>query len=52
MVLCMYDYSVDTNDAYLDLRAALDSVERSRPDDCQSPIVMKGYQFHAEYSIP
>lgn len=41
MVLLQYDYSVDTNDAYLDLRAALDSVERSLPDDCQSPIVMK-----------
>ena len=41
LVLLQYDYSVDTNDAYLDLRAALDSVERSLPDDCQSPIVMK-----------
>lgn len=41
MVLLQYDYSVDTNDAYLDLRAALDSMERSLPDDCQSPIVMK-----------
>ena len=41
MVLLQYDYSVDINDAYLDLRAALDSVERSLPDDCQSPIVMK-----------
>ena len=41
MVLLQYDYSVDTNDAYLDLRSALDSVERSLPDDCQSPIVMK-----------
>ena len=41
MVLLQYDYSVDTNDAYLDLRAALDSVEKSLPDDCQSPIVMK-----------
>ena len=41
MVLLQYDYSVDTNDVYLDLRAALDSVERSLPDDCQSPIVMK-----------
>ena len=41
MVLLQYDYDVDTNDAYLDLRAALDSVESSLPDDCQSPIVMK-----------
>ena len=41
MVLLQYDYSTDTNDAYLDLRAALDSIETSLPDDCQTPIVMK-----------
>ena len=41
MVLLQYDYSTDTNDAYLDLRAALDSIETSLPDDCQTPVVMK-----------
>lgn len=51
MVLLQYDYSVDTNDAYLDLRAALDSVERSLPDDCQSPIVMKMVSIPSQYDV-
>ncbi len=41
MVLLQYDYSVDVNEAYLDLRAALDSVSASLPDDCQEPMVIK-----------
>lgn len=41
MVLLQYDYSVDINEAYLDLRAALDSTAASLPDDCQEPMVMK-----------
>ncbi len=39
MVLLQYDYSVDTNDAYLDLRAALDSADL--PDDAYDPTVIE-----------
>ncbi len=41
MVLLQYDYSVDTNDAYLDLRAALDLTSTSLPEDCQEPTVIQ-----------
>ncbi len=41
MVLLQYDYSVDTNDAYLDLRAALDLTATSLPEDCQEPTVIQ-----------
>ncbi len=41
MVLLQYDYSVDTNDAYLDLRAALDITAASLPEDCQEPMVIQ-----------
>lgn len=41
MVVLQYDYSVDTNDAYLDLRAALDITMTNLPDDCQEPMVIE-----------
>ena len=41
VVLLQYDYSMDINDAYLDLRAALDSTSAGLPDECQDPVVMK-----------
>lgn len=41
MVLLQYDYDVDTNDAYLDLRAALDITSTNLPDDCQEPMVIE-----------
>lgn len=41
MVILQYDYSVDTNDAYLDLRAALDLTMTGLPDDCQEPMVIE-----------
>ena len=41
MVILQYDYSVDTNESYLDLRAALDATTASLPDDCQDPIVIE-----------
>lgn len=41
MVLLKYDYDVDTNDAYLDLRAALDITATNLPDDCQEPMVIE-----------
>ena len=40
-VLLQYDYSVDTNDAYLDLRAALDITAASLPEECQEPMVLQ-----------
>lgn len=41
MVILQYDYSVDTNESYLDLRAALDATYASLPDDCQEPVVIE-----------
>lgn len=41
MVLLQYDYSVDTNDAYLDLRAALDITASTLPEECQEPMVIQ-----------
>mgnify|MGYP005754740383 FL=1 len=41
MVILQYDYSVDTDEAYLDLRAALDATAASLPDDCQDPVVIE-----------
>lgn len=41
MVMLQYDYSVDTNDAYLDLRAALDITAASLPEECQEPMVIQ-----------
>ena len=39
MVLLQYDYSVDTNDADLELSAALDITAATLPEDCQEPMV-------------
>ncbi|MDO4261123.1 MAG: efflux RND transporter permease subunit [Eubacteriales bacterium] len=41
MVLLQYDYDKDTNDAYLDLRAAIDALRQELPDDCQDPVIME-----------
>ena len=41
MVILQYDYSADTNDAYLDLRAALDITMTGLPEDCQEPMVIE-----------
>lgn len=41
MVLLQYDYDMDTNDAYLDLRAALDITSTNLPEDCQEPMVIE-----------
>ncbi|MBS6397636.1 MAG: efflux RND transporter permease subunit [Clostridiales bacterium] len=41
MVMLQYDYSVNTNDAYLDLRAALDATAASLPEECQEPVVIE-----------
>ncbi|MCD8249434.1 MAG: efflux RND transporter permease subunit, partial [Lachnospiraceae bacterium] len=39
MVLLQYDYDTDINDAYIDLRAALDAADL--PDDAQEPTVIQ-----------
>lgn len=41
MVLLQYDYDKDVNDAYLDLRAALDQVKGELPDDAQDPMIVE-----------
>ena len=41
MVLLQYDYDKDVNDAYLDLRAALDQIKGDLPDDAQDPMIVE-----------
>ncbi|MBO5291885.1 MAG: efflux RND transporter permease subunit [Lachnospiraceae bacterium] len=41
MVMFQYDYEVDIDDAYMDLRTALDTVTSTLPDDCQDPMVIE-----------
>lgn len=41
MVLIQYDYDQNVNDAYLDLRAALDQVKSDLPDDAQDPTIIE-----------
>ena len=41
MVLLQYDYDQNVNDAYLDLRAALDQVKSDLPDDSQDPMIIE-----------
>lgn len=36
-----YDYDIDIDDAYFDLRAALDSLQASLPEDAQDPYIME-----------
>ena len=36
-----YDYDIDIDDAYFDLRAALDSLGASLPEDAQDPYIME-----------
>lgn len=36
-----YDYDIDIDDAYFDLRAALDSLSASLPDDAGDPYIME-----------
>ena len=41
MVLLQYDYDQNVNDAYLDLRAALDQVKGDLPDDAQDTMIIE-----------
>lgn len=52
MVLLQYDYDQNVNDAYLDLRAALDQVKGDLPDDAQDPMIIRDeHGFYAEYFL-
>lgn len=41
VVMFSYDYDVDIDDAYLDLRAALDTASAKLPADAQDPYIME-----------
>ncbi|MCM1268344.1 MAG: efflux RND transporter permease subunit [Bacteroidales bacterium] len=41
MVMFQYDYGTDLDDAYMDLRTALDTATAAMPDDAQDPIVIE-----------
>ena len=41
MVMFQYDYGTDLDDAYMDLKTALDAAKSSMPDDVQEPMVME-----------
>lgn len=41
MVMFSYDYDMNIDDAYLDLRAALDTASAKLPEDVQKPYVME-----------
>lgn len=41
MVQLQYNYSVDLDDAYMELKAAMDNLFSELPDGCQDPIIME-----------
>ena len=41
MVMFQYDYGTDLDDAYMDLKTALDAAKSSMPDDVQEPTVIE-----------
>ncbi len=41
MVMFQYDYGTDLDDAYMDLKTALDSARASMPDDVQEPVIIE-----------
>lgn len=41
MVMFQYDYGTDLDDAYMDLKTALDTAKTSMPDDVQEPVVIE-----------
>ncbi len=41
MVMFTYDYGTDTDDAYSDLRSALDTAALEMPDDAQDPYIVE-----------
>ncbi|NLL79919.1 MAG: efflux RND transporter permease subunit [Clostridiales bacterium] len=40
-VMFQYDYEMDIDDAYMDLRTALDVVTATLPDDCEEPFIIE-----------
>lgn len=41
MVMFSYDYGIDLDEAYMDLRAALDTASASMPEDAGTPIIIE-----------
>lgn len=41
VVMFSYDYAADIDDAYLDLRAALDTTAAGLPEDCKDPYIVE-----------
>lgn len=41
VVMFSYDYDIDIDDAYLDLRAALDTASANLPEDARDPYIME-----------
>ncbi len=41
MLQLTYDYGTDMNDAYSDLKSAIDNLMPSLPEDCQDPMIME-----------
>ena len=41
MLQLTYNYGTDMNDAYSDLKSAIDNLMPSLPDDCQDPMIME-----------
>lgn len=41
IVMFMYEYGTDIDEAYMDLRTALDTVSAQLPEDCMEPTVME-----------
>lgn len=41
MVMFQYDYGTDLDDAYMDLKTALETTRASMPDDVQEPVVIE-----------
>lgn len=41
IVLLEYEYGIDTNDAYDDLKKKMDTIQAQFPDDVQDPVIME-----------
>lgn len=41
IVLLEYEYGIDTNDAYDDLKKKMDTIQAQLPDDVQDPVIME-----------
>lgn len=41
MVMFSYDYGVDIDDCYMDLRTAMDTVSMSLPEEANNPVIME-----------